>query len=320
MKRIVKLAASALFAASLVACSSSEAPQDPAKATQDPVGAINASAQALKAGDILQTVRLVLPEDKFAEAKKKYEEGVKANPPSDEDKAQFAEAMAKFTADGAEDALMAELEPQLAMFDSQYAAQMPMMIGMGRGFAAQAIQQDATLTPEQKTEATAAIDAMGNWLGGVKLSDRALVRQAVGEAVATARALKMSSLDELQNMSFEDMLGKVGVAFTGLKKIFKVYGFDLDATLDSMKSEIVSQEGDTAKVKVSYTLFGQNLSSQTDMVKVGDRWYGKDSMAKIGEAFNPAPAAEEVVIDEEEVIDETVDGEEEAVTEEAASE
>ncbi|MEN9474241.1 MAG: hypothetical protein RIS48_961 [Pseudomonadota bacterium] len=44
MKRIVKLAASALFAASLVACSSSEAPQDPAKATQDPAGAVNASA------------------------------------------------------------------------------------------------------------------------------------------------------------------------------------------------------------------------------------------------------------------------------------
>ena len=37
---------------------------------------------------------------------------------------------------------------------------------------------------------------MGNWLGGVKLSDRALVRQAVGEAVATAREPKMTSLDE----------------------------------------------------------------------------------------------------------------------------
>lgn len=320
MKHLVKLAVSALFAASLVACSSSEAPQDPAKATQDPAGAISASAQALKTGDILQTVRLVLPEDKFAEAKAKYEEGLKANPPSDEDKAQFAEAIAKFTADGAEDALMAELEPQLAMFDTQYAAQMPMMIGMGRGFAAQAIQQDATLTAEQKTEATAAIDALGNWLSGVKLSDRALVRQAVGEAVATARALKMSSLDELQTMSFEDMLGKAGVAFNGLKKIFKVYGFDLDATLDSMKTEIVSQEGDTAKVKVSYTLFGQNLSSQSEMMKVGERWYSKDSMGKIAEAFNPTPAAEEVVIDEEEVIDETVDGEEDAVTEEAASE
>ncbi|MCB1588789.1 MAG: hypothetical protein KDI56_07795, partial [Xanthomonadales bacterium] len=42
-----------------------------------------------------------------------------------------------------------------------------------------------------------------------------------------------------------------------------------------------SMEGDMAKVRTSYTLFGQQVSYDTELVKQDGRWYSKDGMESI---------------------------------------
>ncbi|MEO5626142.1 MAG: hypothetical protein ABIQ70_09070, partial [Dokdonella sp.] len=90
------------------------------------------------------------------------------------------------------------------------------------------------------------------------------------------------------------------VAFLGFKDALGVYGFPLDKTLDSVKTEVVSNDGKTAKVKVNYSLFDAPLSVETEMVNLDGRWYGKHAIEKLNEknaAEVPAvvapPAAEQ---------------------------
>ena len=63
-----------------------------------------------------------------------------------------------------------------------------------------------------------------------------------------------------------------------------------------MKAETLSNDGNTANVKVSYTLLNTPLSAETQLVKVDGHWYGKDMMEQLkkkeGEAGDgAAPAA-----------------------------
>ncbi|HEY0231762.1 MAG TPA: hypothetical protein VGC55_10965, partial [Dokdonella sp.] len=60
---------------------------------------------------------------------------------------------------------------------------------------------------------------------------------------------------------------------------------------DSVKPEIVSNDGKSAKVKVSYTLLDSPLSTQTEMVNVDGRWYGKNAVEKLREHAADAPVA-----------------------------
>lgn len=288
MNRFVSLAAAGLFSLGLAACGGGSS--SPAEATATPDAAVKASAAALRQNDIGQFVKLVLPEARYNEVKAKFEARERTAPEAGE-AAEFAEMMTKLTASDAETALMAELEPHLAQFEAEMAPQMPMMIGMGRGMAVQAIQQNADMSEDQKRQATQLVDAMGNWLSGVKLADRGLAKQAIAKTVAAARKLDLKTLEQFNALSFDQAMEKAGIAFGGLKDVLGVYGFDVNAALDSTQVDVLKTEGDTARVKVGYTLLGAAITSEQDMVRDGGRWYGKDTMKALSEALDQPVAS-----------------------------
>jgi hypothetical protein len=290
MNRFVSLAAAGLFSLGLVACGSeSGSPADAAKATATPDAAVKAAADALRDNNIQQFVQLSLPEARYNEVKAKFDSRERT-PPEAGEAAEFAEMMTKLTADGAEDALMAELEPALVQFEAEMAPQLPMMIGMGRGFAVQGIQQNTDLTEDQKRQATQVVDAVGNWLSTVKLTDRELAKSAIAKAVAAARALDLKSLEQVNALSFDEALAKAGIAFGGAKDVLAVYGMDVNATLGSVKPSVLTEQGDTARVGTTYSLLGQDLTSEQDMIREGDRWYSKDTIKAVSDALVEAPA------------------------------
>lgn len=313
MNRFVSLAAAGLLSLGLVACGGGEGGSaDPAQATASPDGAVTSATSALRNNNVSQFVQLVLPEARYNEIKAKYEqEQRERGAPDAAEAAEFAEMMGKLTAADAETALMAELEPHMAQFEAEMAPQMPMMIGMGRGFMAQAIQQNAEMSEDQKQQATKMLDAVGNWLSGVKLTDRELAKQAIAKAVAAARALELQTLEQVHALSFDQAMAKAGIAFGGVKDVLAVYGFDINAALDSTKAEVVSEQGDSARVKVSYTVLGQTISGEQDMVRENGRWFGKDTMKAVAEALDQ-PAAEAAIAEQsDEVTEEPAEVEDE---------
>ena len=70
----------------------------------------------------------------------------------------------------------------------------------------------------------------------------------------------------------------------------------IDDVLATAKTEVVSQTGDSAKVKISYTMFEAPLSFESEMVKLDGRWYGKDSLESLKKDLaEPAVEAEPAV-------------------------
>lgn len=297
MKRFAVLACASLFAFALTACQKEEAGESPAaqaKATSNPADAVTAVAQKMKEGDVLAVIQLSVPPARYEKLKTEWKAKMAEDPPTEEDKLEFQAMMTKLTAPDAENTLMAEAEPELAKFDTEIAPQLPMWIGMGQGFLMQSVNANTDMTAEQKKQAGDVVTAMVAWLQGVKLSDRALVKQAIGEAVETARALDLKTLDEARALEFEPAMAKFGIAFQGVKDILKIYGLDLNQTFDSVKASVMSETGDAAQVKVDYTLFGQQLSTVSDMVKIEDRWYGRDTIAQIEKELAPGQADADV--------------------------
>lgn len=300
MKRLAALALASITAVALVACQkdepAGETPKAAAEATANPADAITATAQKLKSNDVLGVIQLTVPPRYYEKMKADWKADLDKEPITEEDRLEFQAMMAKLTAPDAETALLAEAEPELAKFETEMAAQMPLMVGMGQGFVMQAIQANETMTAAQKKQAGDVVGAIAAWLQGVQFADRALARQAIGHAVSTARELDLKTLDEARALEFEPAMQKAGVAFKGIKDVLAVYGLKLDEAFDSVKASVVSETGDSAVVKVDYTIFNQPLSFESPMVRIDGRWYGKDTVEQLEKEAN-APAETAVPAD-----------------------
>jgi hypothetical protein len=297
MRRIFPLAASALLALGLVGCESGEQKvADKAPESLGPAETVTASAEHLRRGDIAALIKGAVPADRYETLRSEWSRRTQEEPSSEADRKEFAETMAKLTAADAEAVLMSELEPQLAKAEAEMGPQLPLMVGMGRGFAVQALMESKQLDDAQKQQATAMIDALAAWVQGAKFFDREHAKAAIGHVVATARALELTSLEQVEALDFDAAMAKAGQVYLGMSKTLAVYGLDLDATLASVKAEVVEQQDDLAKVKVSYSLFNQPLSFETRMVRRDDRWFGEDALKELEKQLAPeaqdAPVAE----------------------------
>ncbi|MGA8276847.1 MAG: hypothetical protein WB784_01430 [Rhodanobacteraceae bacterium] len=230
-----------------------------------------------------------MPPADFARLKADWGKQARAKPVSDEDRNKFAETMRKLTAPDAETTIYAEIEPKLKEFDAQYQKQLPMYVGMGRGWLTGMVQQSKDLSDSDKVQALAAINAIADWVQKTRFTDPALVKQALAIVCTTARELDLKTLDQARALDFDQSMQKMHTGFMGLKDLLTVYGFSLDDTLDSIKPTVVSNDGKTAKVNVAYTLLGAPLSADTEMVQINGHWYGKDTFKTL-QAMNESPA------------------------------
>lgn len=295
-KPMVRAALAAALLVCVAACGEKSATDTAvvAENTSTPDGAIRHSAELLKAGDIAGLMAHSLPPADFEKAKADWSKEANEDPVTDEDRQKFAETMAKLTAPDAEKTLYAEIEPQLAAFDAQYQQQVPMYVAMGSGWLQGMVQQNKDMSEEAKAQAIAAINALAAWVQKTRFTEPESVKKVLAIASKAARDMNLKTLDEARALSFEQSMDKGRIAFLALKEALAVYGFSLDQTLDSVKPEVVSNDGKTAKVKVAYTLLDAPLAMEAELVNLDGRWYGKEALEKLAEARaeEAMPAAE----------------------------
>lgn len=272
---ILAIAAGVVLALSACGQHGESAQKGPATAAKGlaPHETVMKSVAALRNNDLKQFLSVSLPADKYKEVQQQWEEK-KQEPVTDEDKQEYANSMQQLTQDDAVDKIMTQLEPQL----DQMRAQMPMFVGMFQGIAQSAITQSEEMTDEQKQQAQKAVTAMTAWAQRTDLASPDLARKAVTAAVETARKIDLPTLDKVHELSFDQMLEKGGVLLAGVKDILAVYDLDVNHTLDSVKAETVSQDGDNAKVRTSFDFLGTQQEYVGDYVKVNDRWVAKEAM------------------------------------------
>ena len=282
------LIAVALASALLVGCGKDEATQTAAPAEKAAVQtaapataatAMDAQIKAFRSNDLKALLEAALPAAEIERMRSEWDKN-RAEPITDEDRAEFADSWGKITAADGVDKIMAEMEPQLAQLKPQLAG----MIAMGQGMATMTIAESTELTDAQKAQATAFMNGLSGWLGKTDFADPALMRKSLTALADGLRATGITKLDDIKALSFDELLAKFGPAVGGVKNALAAYGFSLDAIADSVKTEIVSEAGDTAKLKVSYALFDAPMSFESEMQKVDGKWYGKDMLAQLEKA------------------------------------
>lgn len=238
--------------------------------TDTPDGAFMASIAAMKSNDLKSLIKNSLSQEQYNKLVTEFEENKTGNF-SEADKAQFAQTITMLTSDGAEDNLYAMVEPQL----EQARAMLPMMLMMGKDQVLQGIKENPMLPETQRDSAATVVGAAMDWLGENDVLSEDKTKAAIAALVDTAKALDMQSLDDLQNMSFDQALDKGSIAFGGVKNILGAYGISMNEMLDSVSVDTVDVQGDKATMNVSFEVFGEQVKQTMNMVKKDGIWIGE---------------------------------------------
>ena len=267
-----------------------------AMAPGDPVAAVESLAQALRDNDLVRYSHLSLPPELHARSEALWNRRVaEAKPVDDADSAQYDKLMARLTAPKAKAELTRDIEPKLAKLETEISGQWPMMQATALIFLNAAIQANTELSDEEKAHSNEVVAGLMAWAQPALFTDRARARTAVSALVETADELALPTLAQARALQMMPAMEKGGVALAGVKRVAKAYDLDLDRALDGVRAELVSAQGDLARVTVSYPLLDKTVSFEMEMMRRGDGWYiaqaVRDAEAELAEGGETATAA-----------------------------
>jgi hypothetical protein len=277
-----KVLSLALLAAGLVAPTSAllavdrAAPAVSAAAinTPDPAQQVREMARLFRAGDVTGMARALVPASKWEEAKLMWELH-RLEPVSAQDQAEFAEKLAKITAPDAVDTLMAEIEPKL----EEARPQAPGALLMAFGAAQMAVTSpDSHLTDEQRAALQSVLPGFQAWASSTDFLDAGTLRDALTLLTDAARRTGIGSLEQIKALPLEGVLDRTRPVLAAAKDAVQLYGLDLDAIVDSLQVDVLENDGRTARVRTTVTLFGAPVWHEHELVLVEGRWYGKHAV------------------------------------------
>lgn len=304
----VALSCLALSACKDEASSGAETAKSGVKTAESPLAAVNANIEAFKNNDMKTVILSSVPPSMLDHMRTKWTEEMNKEPVTDEDRAKFNEAMTMLTAPDAEQKIWSDVEPKFVELQKEAQYQMPMWIGIGQGMLGSMVDGNADLTEAQKTQAKAGIGAFGTWASSAKFLDAALAQKSIGIVCQAARDMELESIDQARAMKFDEALEKGNIALKATRALLDNYGFPTNDVMNSLKSEVIAQTGDTAKVKVSYQMFGTPLEFESELVKLEGGWYSKESVEKLRAEMNGTADADASAEDAAESSDETSEG------------
>jgi len=238
-----------------------------------PHEAVLTGVRALRRNDLRAFLESTMTEGQVRALRDQWN-AMREEEPDAAEAAQFEAAMKKLTAAGAEDALMAELAPKLA----EMRPQVDMLIGMFQGMGQSVLAQDQTMSDAEKQRAAVILGAMGKTLSENDITSEQSARKTVEILCRTARKLRLGTLEEAQELSFDELLARGNTGVGGLKQIMGVYGLPVDTWLDSVRAETVTESRDQAIVRISYEVLGVRESMDAEMVRIDGRWLRKEAV------------------------------------------
>jgi hypothetical protein len=147
-------------------------------------------------------------------------------------------------------------------------------------FGGEYVQKEADYTPEEREHVAQALVAVGDWARAAPLSDPKHAQAFFGALVAAANR---SGIDGKAGNAAYAVLGMQGslnrlspFIATLLAQLRIQYGLDADASLRGMDVRLLEQTGDTARLRLRYTLAGQPIDAIVPVVRIDGHWYLAD--------------------------------------------
>lgn len=166
-------------------------------------------------------------------------------------------------------------------------------------FGVEYIRNEGDYSAAERDHYAQTVAALSRWASGAPLSDAKRARGAIAILTTAARRTGIATPEDLANLGMDESLQRLGPFLGAVKQVFATYGLDLDATFDGLRATLVQQTGDTATVRLRYTLGKQPVDTLLVVQRIDGRWYLEDylrnaeaSLEGPGRASNvPASAA-----------------------------
>ena len=248
-----------------------------AQAARKPVDAVNVLRDRLLARDGAGFARLAVPPALHARLADGWRDG-RSRWPLDELPldAKLPKMLATLQEKNAESKLMATFRRQFAGADKDIDQAIRTLVLFGGEY----VQKEADYSPEERDHVAQALVAVGDWARAAPLSDPKHAQPFFGALVAAANR---SGIDGKAGSAAYAALGMQGslsrlspFIATLLAQLRTQYGLDVDATLRGMDVRLLEQTGDTARLRLRYTLAGQAIDAIVPVVRIDGHWYLAD--------------------------------------------
>lgn len=192
-----------------------------------------------------------------------------------------------------------------AVFDRQFSGETTALkaaattLGL---FGAQYVQHQGDFSAAERQHYLQFVQALSTWARQAPLGDPARARTAIPRLGVAARATGLASEADFAQLGMDASLHRLSGFLSTSKQVLVGYGLRLDDTLRDLRAEVVSRDGDKARVRMRYTLGASPVEAVVDVERIGARWYLSDylrharaavkDLAPAGPAAPAAPPAQ----------------------------
>ena len=268
----------------LAACHPAPPPQPGA---ERPAQAVLLLAERLRASDAAGFAAIALPPALHARVEAGWRAGQSRWPleelPLD---AKLPALLATLSAPGAATQLQASFDRQFA-HDRRELQSAATALGL---FGVEYLRNEGDYSDAEREHYVQAVQALSRWAAAAPLSDRMRARQLIGTLTSAARRTGIDAPDDFARLGMQDSLARIGPFLGAIKQGLKPYGLDLDASFAGMQADLVGQTGDTAQVRLRYTLGGDPVDAIVPMRRIDGRWYLDDLLRDAEASLRPVQA------------------------------
>lgn len=143
-------------------------------------------------------------------------------------------------------------------------------------FGVQYVRQEAGFSDGERQHYTQFIEALGRWAVSAPLGDPQRARRAIPQLAAAARKTGLRAEADFGRAGMAGSLRRLSPFAATVKQVLDGYGLRLDDSLGQMQAGLQQQTGDTAIVRMRYTLGGYPIDTDVAVERRGGRWYLSD--------------------------------------------
>jgi hypothetical protein len=293
--RCASVAALLVGLALLSGCRREAAPPPAAQVPRGPTGAVLRLVRDLRQDDLAGYARHAVPPALHVQLDAAWREGRSRWPLTELPlHARLPGMLTTLATPGAEKALLATYNRQFAGADGELrsaAATVSL-------FAVQYLQREGDYSDEERDHYIQLVGALARWGKRAPLADARRAKLAIPQLVSAARLTGLAGEGRYAQLGMDRSLRRLGPFFARFKRVLRDYGLDLDAALDSVRVDLAEQTGDTARVRLRYTVAGQDIDAHVLAQRIGGQWYLTDAVrhARL-QAAAPAGTADAVATD-----------------------
>lgn len=266
-------------------CQRTPAPAPAAVAASEPAAAVQRLAWHLRDNDLDGFARDAIPPAEYAGLETAWREGRSRWPltelPLDE---QLEPLLATLSAAGSERSLQQGFQRNFANQDKDLrdAAR-----SLG-SFGVQYVKREGVYTAEERAHYAQVITALSEWGAQAPLGDPKRGAAAIPKLAAAARRTGLASEQALREAGMGESLRRLGPFFAQAKATLASYGLPLDRSFAELRTELVEQKGDQARVRLHYPLGKREIDTVVSLQRRDGHWYLADDLRHAEQALAAA--------------------------------